>query len=345
VHIEKARQLSGALKLNNIDFLCQDIMDSHIKAEAFDYIISHGVFSWVPQAVRNKIIETASKALKDGGLLCLSYNSLPGWYQSAPLSDLLRFHTEGLEADEAVQKAVSLLHEISEELEKAPENKGYNTEYLRREVNDLIKLPGSYLYHDYLYPSEAFYTEEVARQAEKYGLQYIGNVAPRTELPETINPRSVSPEDSTAITRYTDFFAMKRFQISLFARNDHLRSDQIKTTPPGTRTYQSFSKGENACSFVLARKQVEINIETPMVTNRDRDSIKTRVLTNLVIKYADGTKDKEHIANCLYRHCKTGELKLSDQSGKVLTGEKLRACLPSIASHQLEVLGQNNLLE
>jgi 2-polyprenyl-3-methyl-5-hydroxy-6-metoxy-1,4-benzoquinol methylase len=79
--IAEANEGKKALKLKNIDFKQQDITTFDLKAHAgkFDYIIVHGVFSWVPEPVRGKILELCQSCLSPDGLALISYNTLPGW--------------------------------------------------------------------------------------------------------------------------------------------------------------------------------------------------------------------------------------------------------------------------
>ena len=54
-----------------------------------DFIVAHGVYSWVGAAQRQSIRRLVRDSLKPGGLLYLSYNSLPGWAGEMPLRKLL----------------------------------------------------------------------------------------------------------------------------------------------------------------------------------------------------------------------------------------------------------------
>src|SRR3569623_819838 len=54
---------------------------------SFDYIISHGVYSWVPPAVQDAIFRIVGARLSPVGIACISYNVLPGWRMLQPLRD------------------------------------------------------------------------------------------------------------------------------------------------------------------------------------------------------------------------------------------------------------------
>lgn len=70
------------------DFACrQDLPD-------FDYIGLHGIWSWVSDENRAIIVEFIRRKLKVGGVLYISYNTLPGWGAFAPMRHLMTEHAE-----------------------------------------------------------------------------------------------------------------------------------------------------------------------------------------------------------------------------------------------------------
>jgi SAM-dependent methyltransferase len=64
----------------------------------FDYIGIHGIWSWVSDANRAVIVDFIKKKLKVGGVLYISYNTLPGWAAFAPLRHLMMEHAETIGA-------------------------------------------------------------------------------------------------------------------------------------------------------------------------------------------------------------------------------------------------------
>ncbi|NYT63467.1 methyltransferase regulatory domain-containing protein [Alcaligenaceae bacterium] len=62
----------------------------------FDYIGLHGIWSWVSDENRAVIVDFIRRKLKVGGVLYISYNTLPGWAAFAPMRHLMREHAEVL---------------------------------------------------------------------------------------------------------------------------------------------------------------------------------------------------------------------------------------------------------
>jgi SAM-dependent methyltransferase len=84
--------------------------DAHLYDEAFDefakrdmpefdYIGLHGIWSWISDENRAVIVDFIRKKLKVGGVLYISYNTLPGWGTFAPMRHLMTEHAEVIGAD------------------------------------------------------------------------------------------------------------------------------------------------------------------------------------------------------------------------------------------------------
>lgn len=60
----------------------------------FDFIALHGIWSWISDDNRHVIVDLIRRKLKVGGLLYISYNTLPGWTPMVPVRNLLTRHAE-----------------------------------------------------------------------------------------------------------------------------------------------------------------------------------------------------------------------------------------------------------
>jgi hypothetical protein len=74
----------GALGLKNVEIKQLDILDIDDSLGQFDYIISHGVYSRVPPAVQNKILDLCKRHLAANSVAYISYNIIPdGMYAAS----------------------------------------------------------------------------------------------------------------------------------------------------------------------------------------------------------------------------------------------------------------------
>lgn len=64
----------------------------------FDYIALHGIWSWISDENRQVIVDFIRKKLKVGGVVYISYNTLPGWGSFVPMRHLMAQHAELLGA-------------------------------------------------------------------------------------------------------------------------------------------------------------------------------------------------------------------------------------------------------
>ena len=146
--INSGQKHINALKLKNIDLKHCSIMDIDDSYGKFDYIICHGVFSWVSDEVQKKILEISKKNLSENGIAYISYNTLPGWNMVRTIRDMMLYHSKGFEKEEEkVQQSRALLSFAKESLE------GTDTPYakfLTQEADMLANQGDHYLRHDHL---------------------------------------------------------------------------------------------------------------------------------------------------------------------------------------------------
>jgi methyltransferase-like protein/SAM-dependent methyltransferase len=171
--IGEAKETATILGLQNAKFQKANIMDIGPDFGEFDYIITHGVFSWVPQPVADKILEVSARNLAPNGVAYISYNTLPGWHMRGMIRDMMCYHTRQFARPEVrVRQARALLKFLADSVpgEKNP----YGT-YLKNEVKYLQDKHDSYIYHDHLAQNNnPLYFHQFVERAETAGLQYLG---------------------------------------------------------------------------------------------------------------------------------------------------------------------------
>jgi phospholipid N-methyltransferase len=91
-HVLHGKCLADELRIDNIKFIEGDFIDladgfSEFEGQ-YNYVVAHGIASWVTHEVREALITLASNSLKLGGLFYCSYNSLPGKQHLSSLQQL-----------------------------------------------------------------------------------------------------------------------------------------------------------------------------------------------------------------------------------------------------------------
>jgi methyltransferase-like protein/2-polyprenyl-3-methyl-5-hydroxy-6-metoxy-1,4-benzoquinol methylase len=168
--------LVAELRLRNVTLEAMDICDPTLdQFGAFDFIIAHGVYSWVPQPVRQRILQICRSMLNPMGIAYISYNAYPGCHFRDLVRHMMRFHTQKFESlAEKTTQARALVKFIAE-CRKKPD---YYTEAFRFQLERLLRYEDESLYHDDLNPcGQPFYFHEFVEEAERHDLKYVGEAA------------------------------------------------------------------------------------------------------------------------------------------------------------------------
>lgn len=104
VQIEKGQEYINKMGLKNIKLYHKNIMDIDESFGKFDYIIVHGVFSWVPNIVKEKILEIFKNNLSEKGIAFISYNVKPGWAISTVIRDIMLYTNKYVKDEKEEEK-------------------------------------------------------------------------------------------------------------------------------------------------------------------------------------------------------------------------------------------------
>jgi methyltransferase-like protein/SAM-dependent methyltransferase len=204
--------------LTNIDLRHLDVLDVGPDLGSFDYIIVHGVYSWVPPTVQDAILRVCADHLAEHGIAYVSYNTYPGWHMRGMIRDMMLYHARRFkEPGRQVQQARSLLDFLAKH---APEKTPYG-QYLRNEVNVLRNCEDGYLYHDHLeeYNTPDYFCRFMERAAAQ-GLEYLGEV-PISSMCLSMLPDEISQtlnricNDWIQVEQYMDFLRNRTFRQTL----------------------------------------------------------------------------------------------------------------------------------
>jgi SAM-dependent methyltransferase len=136
------------LGLTNIEIRCQSFADFDSRHEGpFDYIICHGVYSWVPAPLRDTILRICRDGLAPHGVALVSYNVLPGWRMLQALRDCFLLHsTRDADPRRRAAEARALVQLLPR---GAPDDGAYKS-FLAAEAARLGGSSDEYLAHEFL---------------------------------------------------------------------------------------------------------------------------------------------------------------------------------------------------
>lgn len=233
--VDEARRDAAALGLANLRFEAMDIADVPAAWGAFDYVICHGVYSWVPEHVRRRILEISSTQLAPHGVAYVSFNALPGWHVRGMLRTMLRRVVPEGDAPDMARSArgfLSLLKRLT------PEN-GPLAAWLWRELALLDMMSDRYLYFEYLVEhNEAFYLDDFLHDADAAGLTYLGNADLASAVPRQLGEagrREVMElcGDPLVAEQLSDYLVVRLFRRAVLCRRDapssrHLHGEVLR---------------------------------------------------------------------------------------------------------------------
>lgn len=216
--IDSARATAHKLGLTNVRFEPLSITDVHEDFGTFDYIVSHGVYSWVPPDVRNALLRVCARHLAPNGLAYVSYNTYPGWHLRGLVRDMLVFHDrESLSAPERAVRGRKLVEFMAE---AAPKTDSVYRAVLAEELHTLRAVSDAYFLHEELESiNEPIYFAEFARRAAEAGLDYVCEALPSAldvQLPsETRHRLRGWSADRIEFEQYLDYVRNRAFRRSL----------------------------------------------------------------------------------------------------------------------------------
>ncbi len=174
--IVSASALAAEAGLKNVEFRQQDLLTWQPGDARFDYLIAWGVFSWVPNEVKNRLLALCRECLAPQGIACISYMTYPGCKQSETLRDLLLMRTAGCAgASEKIAAAHQTLDFLDRACATLPPEMAH-AGFLRSEVGRIRQKEGHFLLHDDLEVNrDPFYLLQFTSWAGRHGLRYLGD--------------------------------------------------------------------------------------------------------------------------------------------------------------------------
>jgi SAM-dependent methyltransferase len=166
---------AAELGLSNVAFVHADFTTADAcLAGQFDFIVVHGVFSWIPPAGRDALLQLCARRLRPGGLLYLNYNAKPGWNVRGMVREFLLAQTADLPGLRArAEAARSVCHRLIEAMG------GEEHAYRRLMLNELRLVRDgdpSYVAHEYLAPdNHAYWHSELLALVGAHGLAYVAD--------------------------------------------------------------------------------------------------------------------------------------------------------------------------
>ena len=221
--IANARKMVDELNLKNLTFHNCSIAEVTRDLGRFDYIVCHGVYSWVPEEVRNAILRICRENLAPNGIAFVSYNAYPGNRLREMIREMMLFHTHGFEAPaEKIEQARALAGFVA----AAQDETDLYRKFLKSEMEMFLRQDGNYFFHDALAEiNTPFYFYQFMNAAHAHGLAYLGEGDFHMMLDLTLPPvvgKKLDELSGNRIAReqYLDFLRCRRFRQTLLCHDN-----------------------------------------------------------------------------------------------------------------------------
>lgn len=219
--VAQGQEMARGVGLKNLSLRAGSVMDIGADFGQFDYIIAHGLYSWVPVAVREKILAICQANLAPQGVAYVSYNAKPGGHIKQMFREMMLFHTKGFaDPKERVHQSIALVKFLAESQTKVESYR----RLLQDELEQLLLRNENNIFHDELGEiNDSFFFHDFCDEARRHGLQYLAEgdyvqmrdhnyPAPVREALRQLGKNRVARE------QYLDFLSGRRFRQTLLCR-------------------------------------------------------------------------------------------------------------------------------
>ena len=217
--VEQGQRQIAELSLANIRLAQMDLMEMSAEAGTFDYIVAHGLYSWVPEPVRDKLMSLVRDLLAPQGVAYVSYNTLPGCRIREAIREMLLFHLRDTAGSkERIEKAREFLEALAQTGVDNP---------FDREARAMLDKPPQVLFHDEL--GEVYhpvYVREFTTHAGRFGLRFLCEASyGEMQTPEVV--RHFAGSDRLNMELYGDFLRGRFFRRTLLCKAEAESSPEL----------------------------------------------------------------------------------------------------------------------
>ncbi len=221
--IAAGNEMIRDLSLHNVRLEQLDLVKFAAEGNPFEYIIAHGVYSWVPDPVRDRILAICSESLSPNGVAYVSYNTYPGGHIRDMVREMMLFHVrDAADAQQKIAQGRALLKFLAGS-KKEPD---LYRELLEKELEHAIEYSDGAFYHDDLNPlTRPIYFHRFVEHAAAHGLQFLGDAMFNEMQPEEYDPAVMTAlreldTDVLAREQYLDFLMGRRFRRTLLCHRE-----------------------------------------------------------------------------------------------------------------------------
>ena len=231
--VEKGNEVIANAGLTNVSLIQSDIASIGSEIGTFDYIIAHGVYSWVDDGVKDALLRLIDEHLAEDGIAYISYNTYPGWHTMDEVRQLMMFSNRDktqFNHKEKVLHGKTIGSIVGSQILKYDNLKERNSKFLGA-LRSVMQKDEYYVGHDHLEPNnDPVYFYQFNDHLEAHNLAYLCDAdltlsmvrSFDADIADTLD--KLAPNDHVAQEQYLDFMLDTTFRKSIICKAKHAES-------------------------------------------------------------------------------------------------------------------------
>lgn len=231
--VEKGNEVIANAGLTNISLVQSDIASIGSEIGTFDYIIAHGVYSWVDDGVKDALLRLIDEHLAEDGIAYISYNTYPGWHTMDEVRQLMMFSNRDktqFNHKEKVLHGKTIGSIVGSQILKYDNLKERNSKFLGA-LRSVMQKDEYYVGHDHLEPNnDPVYFYQFNDHLGAHNLAYLCDAdltlsmvrSFDADIADTLDKLALN--DHVAQEQYLDFMLDTTFRKSIICKAKHAES-------------------------------------------------------------------------------------------------------------------------
>ena len=231
--VEKGNEVIANAGLTNVSLVQSDIASIGSEIGTFDYIIAHGVYSWVDDGVKDALLRLIDEHLAEDGIAYVSYNTYPGWHTMEEVRQLMMFSNRDkaqFNHKEKVLHGKTIGSIVGSQILKYDNLKERNSKFLGA-LRSVMQKDEYYVGHDHLEPNnDPVYFYQFNDHLGAHNLAYLCDAdltlsmvrSFDADIADTLDKLALN--DHVAQEQYLDFILDTTFRKSIICKAKHAES-------------------------------------------------------------------------------------------------------------------------
>lgn len=348
VQVQHGNEIIKSIGLTNVTLLEKDILDIDESFGTFDYIIVHGIWSWVPDIVKDKILNICNVNLSDNGIAYVSYNTYPGWKRLEQLRDIMLYSEKRAMDQNLLERTLytkNVLKMVADTM-NSDERSRTQSDYKINNIQRVLNSNDYYVAHEYLETfNDPVYVSEFIDRAQKQGCAYIGDEVLQRSFISCLaddvanNIRTLSNGNYIDKEQFYDYVYDTQFRMSLLTKQSNEsainREETVTVNMLNSLYYLATSSNKEG---VPTEWTDTVHIAIKELTDTAKQFTVQDIIHHINSKYPGYNIDNNHLYQRLLLLITTGNLNIYGEAYPILPFVENESYIPEPFINYLKAL-------